>query len=1029
MKVTWLMVIAGVVGVGGVAAAQEDVPRTYLFQYAETPSIVLYQRAHGSVYRHEPWMTDEQWEAHRERVMGGWPGLLEQVEALKPDILYLAAHSAFSLFGMTREDIPTVEEVGAQLEAQRAELAEYRARGAADVGFYQCAVSMRGNAEARHGIFALYDRWEEYAEVFNLGPKPPEDPIEWVQIRFDSGRPYVRAWDKPDAGGNTGYMCCPNNPYWRQYSQAMVETGAGIGYTNLFVDNPSMFCKCDWCREAFAAFQRERFTRERWERLFPEIGWGEGEIEDERLAAERERFWQESVGEHLAGLKEAMRRGNPGGEITLSANGSRLTLGPWYTSRPNLAQFAAAGVDLGFKESPFEFSGMNLRPAGNGLLAVEPGQIFDGYRIAHAASGDYYACPAQAYVNLQAHDRLYRLAFSEALAMDGCFLDGARLGSDLPAREQMYDYLRAHRELFRTGESMARVAVILGAAEYYFDEDFYADAYRDTQVIRDWLDERQVPFDYLLESAISAERIAGYEAVIVPGFKALMDGTADLLREYVEGGGSLIVSGPAGTHHPAGPEREEPLLSGLLAGAPGAGGLLMREIGEGLVVACPRRFADADLPAGYSMTGYTISRPQTLGGKTRGLLVSVAVEANRDIFMRALDAATATEPALVRGEPRPGLRVAGRRDLAADEPWMAVHVINERMMMRFSDTVGHFDLQQEGEPHLYRDVSLVAPLPEGFRARSVRVARVPGGEPEPLEFAHTTGGVECALPEVEMYSVVLVDLEAGEAEAEADATPRDGGDGRGVYVADGVAPVLAPEAEEGGDSAGAPLRLNFTHPVLAHAEAGDEVRAAVSAHGPEGRWARWWVATPDGSLLRTGGVECGRTAEVAFAAGATGVYLLQAQAGAHDVSWESATHGLCYPATEAQRLGFTGGAPELRFFVPAGTAGVPLMLQTRDRTGVFEIVDADGSVLATRDGLGQAEVMDPGGAMVWSEKSSGAVYQRVEVPVPEGQAGRIWMLRFTAGSGDGEFRSNVYFADDFPGYLSAGGGGLLTGSD
>lgn len=102
------------------------------------------------------------------------------------------------------------------------------------------------------------------------------------------------------------------------------------------------------------------------------------------------------------------------------------------------------------------------------------------------------------------------------------------------------------------------------------------------------------------------------------------------------------------------------------------------------------------------------------------------------------------------------------------------------------------------------------------------------------------------------------------------------------------------------------------------------------------------------------------------------------------------------------------------------------MLQTRDRNGVFEIADSDGNVLATRDGLGQAEIVDAGGAMVWSDKSSGAVYQRLDVPVPEGQAGRVWTLRFVASTEDSRLRSNLYFADDFPGYLSADGRGLLT---
>ena len=191
-------------------------------------------------------------------------------------------------------------------------------------------------------------------------------------------------------------------------------------------------------------------------------------------------------------------------------------------------------------------------------------------------------------------------------------------------------------------------------------------------------------------------------------------------------------------------------------------------------------------------------------------------------------------------------------------------------------------------------------------------------------------------------------------------------------------------------------------------------------------WLHTTAPWPDGAVLRTGAVECGQTVEASVDAEEAAVYLQQAQAGAHDVSYASTTHGLCYPATEAQRLGFTGAVPKLDFFIPGSAETVPLMLQTRDRNGVFEIADSDGNVLATRDGLGQAEIMDAGGAMVWSDKSSGAVYQRLDVPVPEGQAGRVWTLRFVASTEDSRLRSNLYFADDFPGYLSADGRGLLT---
>ena len=1025
------MIIGLSLGGAAVAGAQEArVPRTYLFLYAESPSVALYAREHGSVYRREPWMTDEQWAAHYEHAIEGFPRLLDLIGETRPDIFYLANNAAFMLPGMDLTDLPTPEQVRAQLDAQRAELAQYRERGVEDVGFYRCAITMRGNPEARHGIFALYDRWDEYADVFHLGPKPPEDPMEWLQIRFDSGTPYIRAWDRPDAGGNTGYFCCPNNPSWRQFTVAMVRTGAAVGYTNLFVDNPSLFCKCRWCRERFAEYERERFSEDEWAALFPDIPYGQADIEDPTLSVERNRFWQDSMGEHLAAMKQAMREGNPDGRITLGANGSQMTLGPWYTSRSNLMQYARAGVDLGFKESPFEFSGVNLRPVGNGLLSVEPGNIMDGYRLIRGTGvAGYRACPAQSYSNTSVHDHLYRLAMSEALAMDGSFLDGAAVGAAI-TREPMYDYLNRHRELFRPGRSIARVAVMVGAAEYYFDGDLHADATRDTYAIRDWLDAQQIPFDYLVDEAATENSLGPYDVVIVPGFRSLCYSAGEALRGHVSRGASMVLSLPAGTHHPAGPERATPLFAELLAGAEESGGWLTARLGEGTIIASPRHLADMDLPAGFSTTDYTVARPQTIGGKTRGPMERVCVEANLGRFLQALDLAAGESLSVVQNADMPGLRVAGRYAIEGDEPWLALHVIDEQMLMRFEDTGGGFELSADGEPVQYRDVRLVIPLPEGFTARAVRWAQVPQDEPTALEFEALADGIACTLPAVELYSLVFVDLAPGEGAGESVAQvvgpanlPHEG---QGLYLADESAPPLVPLPGGEPVETALPLRLNFTHPGLIHADAGDEVTVRIAAYGPEGKWARWWVAEPSGALLRTGAVACGETADASFTAEGEGAYLVQAQAGAHDVAIESPSHGVCFPATAAQRLNLTGAAPELYFHVPEGATEIPLMLQTRDRDGVYEIIDPAGNVIARRDGLGQATVMDPGGAMVWSDKASGAAYQRVVVPVAEGQDGATWRLRFLASSEDSTRPSNLYFADDFPGLLSTSPAALLT---
>ncbi len=518
--------------------------------------------------------------------------------------------------------------------------------------------------------------------------------------------------------------------------------------------------------------------------------------------------------------------------------------------------------------------------------------------------------------------------------------------------------------------------------------------------------------------------------MILPGFKSLCDSGAEALRSYAQDGGSLVISGPAGTHSDVGPERPAPIFADLLGGTPPGEELAVTPIGEGTVVSCPRRFADADLPDGFSTTDYKVSRPQTYGGKSRGPLIPVSVAANRDLFLHALDLAAGRDLSLMDVPDAPGLRVAGRYRIDSEQPSLTVHIINEQMAMRHDDTGGYFMLAEDGTPGSCAELTLSIPLPDGYRAAQVTWAQMPQSDPQELAFKPLADGIVCTVPEVELYSIVRVKLQPGAGAGEtiagtvsATQTPHPS---QGIYVPDAEAPSLHPIALTDAAVGGDPIRLNYTHPSLIYATAGDTVSVRVAAFGSEGKWARWWIAAPDGTLLRTGAVACGSSEDLDFVAQTEGVYLVQAQADADDIAISSTTHGICLPASPSQRVNFRGQPPTLYFHVPPDRDTIALRLQSRDREGGYEIADSQGRTMALRDGLGQTTVMDPGGAMVWSEKSSGAVYQRVEIPVPEGEAGAIWSLKFTAGKPDSATVSNFYFDDDLPALVSTSPAALLV---
>jgi len=1011
-------------------------------------------------------MSDERWQAHFEGVKRSYSSSIQLVKELRPDIFYRASNSAVRAFPKTHDNRPTPEQIRAQIEAQRGECQEFVAAGIPCIGSYICAVSSRGNPERRLGMWDFYDHWSEYREVFQLGAKPATDPSDWLQRRFGSGQPYVRAWDKRDRYGNIGYMNCPNNSGWRAWQCGSARTYASIGYRNMFVDNPSMYCECSICRNKFKGFLRRR-VGERWEDLFGDLEIDSLDMRDPSLNMLRWEFWAESTADELSELKAAMAEVVAPDSIWQAANGVQLGCPPGYSARPNLGSFARGGVNIAFKESPYEFCGVNLRDVGGGLIAVEPGDIYDAYRFVRGTrQADCYGAPSHSYANLSRSETLHQLAFSEALALDGVFIDGAGLTNVHPdTRPKCYAYVRENRELFRTGESLAEVVVVISNAEFFAEPDFYGDAARDVHVIRDWLSDQQILFDYALAETLPRLGLSKYRIAIVPGFRTLSDDPAECLVDFARRGGVVIVSGPVGTHHTEGPRRPAPLFaSESVFRNPAAGGFRLydglprpskasnrrpwkaivhngtrfepedeenqgftvRTVGRGKLILARRRFVDADKPNAFSMTWYRPHRPQTLGGKTRSHGERVALRTNRDKFLAALDAAGLGDLSAVRDADMPGLRVAARYRVEGERPWLAFHLVNEQFEQRFDDSSHGYDLQESGQPCQRSEIDVVLPLPAGWRATSASWACVPESAPEPLAFESIPGCVRFQVPKLDYYSVVIFALARSGTE-EVDR-PLVGGLRQVAHADQGVYRVGAADLALGheqpknnlplpwperagvrGNRSGRPLRLIFTHPAFFFAKKEEHVTVRFQIHAPEEKWGWFWVVDPHGRIVSTKAAQGGKTVECRFRTKIEGTHLVQGDAGAHEFSVECADRALVYPATVAQRLGFVDQPPEFLFIPPRGVTSLAVSLQTRDKRAAYRIVDPEGREIVHRDGLGQAKVMDEGGALVWTEKAVGARYQRVEFAVPEKLAGKPWRLRFQSPRPSPVLESNFYF--------------------
>ena len=158
-------------------------------------------------------------------------------------------------------------------------------------------------------------------------------------------------------------------------------------------------------------------------------------------------------------------------------------------------------------------------------------------------------------------------------------------------RTRMFAWAKEHSALLFEAESAANVAVLYSSASRDYvdkyqglgmfvtwqsggDSLWWAGSELESAHQRQFLAEfrgmvellvnEHVPFDTMVNPADAAE-LAAYETIIVPDVEAISDAEAEILRQYVQAGGVLIVTGPNPTGlDEYGAERAEYALADVL---------------------------------------------------------------------------------------------------------------------------------------------------------------------------------------------------------------------------------------------------------------------------------------------------------------------------------------------------------------------------------------------------------------------------------------------------------------------------------
>ena len=121
-----------------------------------------------------------------------------------------------------------------------------------------------------------------------------------------------------------------------------------------------------------------------------------------------------------------------------------------------------------------------------------------------------------------------------------------------------------HDAHFHNQRSLASVAVIVSPRSVNLYKAPYTEDRTDhLEGVYAALVEARIPFDYVHEQDLSPERISSYPVLILPNMALMSDAQAATIRQYVQGGGSVLATFQTGLFDEAGNPRKDFVLADL----------------------------------------------------------------------------------------------------------------------------------------------------------------------------------------------------------------------------------------------------------------------------------------------------------------------------------------------------------------------------------------------------------------------------------------------------------------------------------
>ncbi len=439
---------------------------------------------------------------------------------------------------------------------------------------YICTMTIGGRDDHRTGFWEFYDHWEEYEKAFGLGPRPKDDPRDWMQQRSDGSLQTYYEWTPDYYAPNRRWAACIHHPSWKQHLSNVVRLAAEAGYDGVYMDNNrSVRCFCPYCQTAFREYLADRFSPEEIRRTFPSESLEAIRLypdadpfhlaalntsdtppsdtplipgEDLYLVKLAWEFWTDTKVDFLKDLK-AVGTSAGRGEFHIFANTTAYIKGAYEPSRVSaVASFnqseengGRTGAHPGLVDLPGQPPVINRRAFEFKFNQA----VANGMRVGMLTRAGH-GLPSAVAQSIDQNPQTAFLSIAESAAFAGG--GGIRIIPEWDAQGAIRTWRHFFQEyghLYQGTEVWAPIGVIAFGEQFFNGLDkAHIVALR---AIGKGFAENGVLFDLIHEANFSLERLRRYRAVLVPpGVRGLSLPQWELFQQFAkENPGRLFIMG------------------------------------------------------------------------------------------------------------------------------------------------------------------------------------------------------------------------------------------------------------------------------------------------------------------------------------------------------------------------------------------------------------------------------------------------------------------------------------------------------